>query len=210
MGWKLAIAIIPLKNRSVEDAVAGFYGAPKSLQDSDLAVDQILYPENGRINYVSFSRDHVWLFDWRFVMDALQNGYKGNEDATFLLLQSTTNLYGFAKYENGAELRRRAGSADDGFYADNGELLEVERKAVTGLCGDINVDTALKAWSDPEEIAESYNDELTHDVMGEDVVFSLMETVTGFRFDKVSDECDAFFKKTVFLTTGRKKLFGLI
>lgn len=209
MGWKLAIVVMPLNGRSPEAAISDFYGEVVSVEQTVLSVEEVLYPDDDKIAYACANNDQLWVFNWRLVMDVLENGYAGKEDAGFFLLQSTTNLYGFAVYKNCVEIRRRAGSSDDGFYADNGDLLEAEQKGIEEIREEVSLNDALAAWKDPEITAESADDELTHDVMGENIVFSLMMAETGIRFDITSDEGDAFFEKPVLKVSGRKKRFGL-
>ena len=209
MGWKFAIAVIGLKNRPLDQALASLYGRKTTLKETQHCVEDILYPDNDKQAYACVYHDQAWVFDWPYVMKSVEDGYKGEEDVDFYLLLSTTNLYGFAKYEKGKERRRRAGSSDDGFYADKGELVPAEREAVLRMADNVASDQILAAWTDANEIAEGPDDELTHDAMGEDVVFAVMEAQTRFRLDRASQDSDKFIEKTVLEIVGAKKRFGL-
>ncbi|HET6250198.1 MAG TPA: hypothetical protein VFE47_21080, partial [Tepidisphaeraceae bacterium] len=48
-----------------------------------------------------------------------------------ILLESTTDMFGYAYFENGQLLRARAGSADDGVFFETGVALPIERKLKT-------------------------------------------------------------------------------
>lgn len=209
MGWKLAIAVFPLKGRSLEKAVFDFYGTKRNLEPSAETVERVLYPKDQKIAYACEQGGRAWIFDWPFVLNVFDKGFAGGEDALFYLLQSTTNLYGFARYESGTERRRRAGSSDDGIYVDNGELDSAERREIVKLAGFADEAEALKVWMDSEHVLEGPDDELTHDALGEEIVFALMESHTGVRFDQPSEEGDALFEKAV-LSIKKPKLFGIL
>lgn len=185
-----------------------FYGGKRTLEPSQETVERILYPANQNIAYACEQDGRAWIFDWPLVMNVIDKGYAGAEDATFYLLMSTTNLYGFARYEKGKEIRRRAGSSDDGIYTDNGEPDLVERKELERLAAFASPQERLDVWTDAEQVLEGPDDELTHDVLGEEMVFALMGAQTGARFDEPSEAGDALIEKTVFSIKKPKK-FGI-
>ena len=51
-----------------------------------------------------------------------------NARVLIVTLHSVVDLFGYAWFENGQFIRGRAGSADDGVFFDQGDLLPVERK----------------------------------------------------------------------------------
>ena len=83
-------------------------------------------------------------------------------DARVLIvtLHSVVDLFGYAWFENGQFVRGRAGSADDGVFFDQGDLLPIERKLL-----DFDEDSA-----------------------GEEFVMELCRPFLGCRLDQFSIE----------------------
>lgn len=184
MGWKLAIAATPLHGRTLAEAVSQLYGTPRQLVACPETIDSALYPADQSIAYAAAISAHALLFDWPLVLDVLDNGFSGSADAQFYLLQSTTNLYGFAKYQSGRELRRRGGSADDGLYVNAGTPFDTERGALATLCRPDQKAQAWAAWNDPALTFDADDGETyTHDTVGEEIVFAIMASDLGFRLD---------------------------
>lgn len=203
MGWKLAIAVTGLGGGKLEEAVSQIYGAPRRLVACPETIDSALYPADQSIAYAAAIGAHALLIDWPLVLDVLDNGFSKLADAQFYLLQSTTNLYGFAKYRGGRELRRRGGAADDGLYVNAGTPFDTEREVLSTLCRPDQRKQAWAAWNDPNLTFDAADGETyTHDTVGEEVVFALMEQDLGFRLDMDSPGFEDIDRRPVLQVVG--------
>ena len=192
MGWKIAAAITALNGRSLEAAVSDVYGRKKKLVDCDETVDTVLFPDDDNLAYALSFEGFSWVFDWPFVLNSVGDGYSGKHDLLFFMLMSITDLYGFAEYREGKEVRRRAGSADDGLYCDLGAQYSIESDVLKEHSFSDQFEQAQAAWRDPTQIFMSEDGEMNHASIGEEVVFALMKEKLGFRLDMSSPLSDPF------------------
>jgi len=95
-----------------------------------------------------------------------------------LQLHSVVNLYGYALFENGQLIRRRAGSADDGVFLDSGEPVAEEQPLFA--MATINSD-GEQVWP---ETYDGVVEEMDHSSMGEEFVFEISKRFFGERFDE--------------------------
>ena len=91
-------------------------------------------------------------------------------------LHSVVNLWGFAVYREGREIRSKAGSSDDGTFRDFGAPLgeEAEQLACSRLEGGERV----------YRLPEFPGEDLSEDQVGEDYVFKIFQRFTGLRPDR--------------------------
>ncbi|GJL95764.1 MAG: hypothetical protein DHS20C05_21690 [Hyphococcus sp.] len=197
MGWKLAIAVMSLNGRSLKGAVSDFYGKKCVLSPSDQTVETVLYPSNQNLKFACEEGGNAWVFDWPSVEKALEKRYSSTDDVSFFILHSVVNLYGFSHYRNGLEIRRRVGSSDEGIIFDTGEISENELTALKQVTGDAPIEKTLSSWNNPNELYESDEEEFSHDSLGEEVVFKLIQAQTGINLSRVSERTERFLEMPV-------------
>lgn len=100
-----------------------------------------------------------------------------DSEIAYILLHSAVNLWGYMVTKGGHRLRTRAGSSDDGTFADEGEPLPEE----LGLLSESRItDTGARLYGQGE-------DEMTEDQMGEEFVFFICQRYFGVRLDFADD-----------------------
>ncbi len=151
----------------------------------ETTLDSCLYPDDHETWLGSFEGGHIIASQ-----DLSNNLLRGGESKVVrglsdiapngsilaITLHSGVNLFGYAYFENGVQLRARAGSADDGVFIDEGEPLPEEQKLFD-----------LSEMRDGERIFKIEDNgrvgEYTEDQMGEEFVFELCRRALGERFD---------------------------
>ena len=91
-------------------------------------------------------------------------------------LHSVVNLWGFAVYRDGREIRGKAGASDEGTFRDFGAPLdeEAEQLACSRLEGGERV----------YRLPEFPGEDLSEDQVGEEYVFRIFQRFTGLRPDR--------------------------
>jgi hypothetical protein len=211
MGWKLAVVVAPLEGRALEDFVDEIYGGPQTLAPSDVCADAALYPDDQAERFALAHEGMGWVFDWDLITRAFARPLPIKGRAFAFVLHSVVNWYGFAELKNGAYLRCRAGDSDNGIMIEEGEPSVEEAALVTAFAkpGE-EVTAAWATWIGARASFDGVYENMTHDGMGEDVVFGLMQHALGFRLDHDAPACDAFREARVMriMTPPKRKRFG--
>ncbi len=104
-------------------------------------------------------------------------------------LHSVVNLWGFALFRDGAPLRRKAGSADDGTFEDSGDPLPEESQLLAKSTRDAKGQRVYRLPEFPDE-------DMNEDQVGEEYVFKIFERFTGERPDTgpslLDTRCEGF------------------
>jgi len=97
-----------------------------------------------------------------------------------ITLHSVVNLFGYAYYENGTLVRLRAGSANDGVFADYGEVLPEEER----LFQQSVIRNGTRVFL---EDTDGVQEELPEDAFGEEFVFELSRRFFDYRINERHD-----------------------
>jgi hypothetical protein len=204
MGWKLAAVVARLEARNFQTFVNDVYGAPQQLEASNDIVETAIPSSLDKQRFALEHRGVGWVFDG----DPVDRSFKAPLSAGFLLwtfyLDSFDNWYGFTVQENGARVRSRYGGHADGIVVDVGTTSELERQLVKACAKPGSEERALEAWADASKTFPGPDSEHTHDVIGESVVFGLIQGITGFRIDMDSPEASSFLNARVLKVLPRK------
>ena len=204
MGWKLAVVISKLERRTLGAFVDEVYGAPQTLMPSDVAVDRALYPPKLGHRYALAHDGFGWIVDWKLIDRTFKKPLPVKTPVWTFGLHSVVNWYGFSAQNNGAFLRSRSGEADNGIVVDIGTPSATER-ALVAACGKPGQEAlAWDTWCDAQKSFDGVYEHTTHDSIGEEVVFGLLNEVVGFGLDIDSPALDAFLTAGV-MTIERAK-----
>lgn len=193
MGWKLPIVMTRAEERTLQAFVDDAYGAPKRLEGCPKNVSEVFNPGL----FESFALTHGgfhWIFDWSLSERSISKPVAVSYPVWVFFLHSVVNGYGFSTQVGGTIVRSRLGNgSDDQIQIDQGEPSAVERALVARFANPGQEDVAWSTWRNTEtSFSGPIEEHTTHDLMGEDVVFGLMEELTGFRIDMDSPQTDAF------------------
>jgi hypothetical protein len=221
MGWKMAIAVIPLEGRTLTDVVNDVYGINEPLTAIDISAQTAINPRWRQRNALTHER-FAWICDWTLVERSFKKPLALKESHSFML-HSVVNAYGFANVRDGKFLRSRQGTSDNGIPIDVGSPTPSERALVTRNAKPGQQDAAWQAWTDADktfdqqiELTDAQGvrktktfEGMTHDTIGEEIVFGLMGELVGFRIDEDSPKLDAFLKAQVMrVGPAKRSLFG--
>lgn len=208
MGFKIAALTAPAGETSLEDFVAAVLGHPVSLQDTALTVENILMDNE---THACAINGQYWVFDWALIGDWIDTPPLFGSPCVAFMLQSAVNAYGFSVSDGTQVLRKRVGD-ESGIHIDEGPLLHAEQIALAALTPAGNAGEALAAWSCEEKSFNGAWDGMTHDAIGEDIVFAMMRETVGFSLDQESDKLRRFETSPIQRVTEKKgllsKLFG--
>lgn len=200
MGWKIAAAIARSEGQTLQQYVDAVYGTRKVLKQCEKSAGEASYPGLTQ----GFAMTHAgfhWAFDWRLVggLTRTPAPLPVKFRVWTFALHSVTNGYGFSVQDNGVFVRVRSGAGDDDTIdADLGAPSPAERTLVTGFAKPGEEAKAWRVWSNTGlSFEDRHGNETTHDLMGEEVVFGLMNELAGFRIDEESPAADAFLAARV-------------
>ena len=207
MGWKLACIIVPSQGDDLAAGLKRFYGGKRKLVDAGKSVEEVFTDvSSGKVHAIRHDG-----FDWRFDQATTERAPTQKspmaKEATFLLLHSVVNLYGFGIAADGKWLRQRSGASDDGIIVDNGPILSAELRELQRVFPHSNEKQVQLFWSSGTETLMSGADEYTHDAVGENVVFAVMKNMVGFRLDEASSQAELFEAQPVY-EVKKAGLFG--
>ena len=177
MGWRMSVVLVDGEaDVALEDVLARVVGEPV-IKVGTTTVDEALFP----FHLVAGTyQGRTLIFDKKIPW-ALLHGAPGREHRLLEVfpnhrllvayLNSTTNHYGYAYYENGSRLRLRTGT----FHSsgeDEGELLPAEQTFYRNTI-ERNGETLIVQNQGGEK------QEFTHDQLGEEFVFALTGVILG-------------------------------
>jgi hypothetical protein len=193
MGWKLAVVISPFGGRDLQSFVDEIYGRPQPLTPCDLRAGRAFFPtEHKRGEFYALSHEGFgWIFDWKTIERTFQVPLPTRMPTWTFALHSVVNGYGFSAQRDGAIVRARSGSSD-GIDINFGTPSAAER-ALVGACGKSGQEAlAWETWLDDSKSFDGAYEGITHDLIGEPVVFGLINELVGFRIDEESPATSAF------------------
>jgi hypothetical protein len=197
MGWKLAVVIARLEGRALGPFVDEIYDAPQTLAPCDVSTSQALYPDKLSERYALAHDGFGWVFDWKLTERALTAPVPINRPVWSFILHSVVNAYGFAAQADAKFVRCRTGDSDGGVTVDVGTPSPAERTLVAA-CGKPGQEAlAWSTWTDASKSFDGVYEDTTHDGMGEEIVFGLMNDLLGFRLDRDSPAADEFVNARV-------------
>lgn len=207
MGWKLAAIVSRLEGSTLQSFVDGIYGKPQTLKGSALTFLDVMYPRNERDRFALEHEGFGWVFDAPLASRALERPLPVAAATSVFLLHSVTGLYGFSTQANGSILRARSGCSDDGVIRDIGSPSNAEIALVTA-----GVEDGQAAWNAWSTAAETFNDgeDVLDTIGGEEVVFGLIDTLTGIRIDSPAPEATALHSAIVMTIAPEAGLFTRI
>lgn len=193
MGWKLPIVMTRADGLTLHSFVDDAYRSRMHLDESAKTAIEALNPSLMESFALTFEGFH-WIFDWTLSEKSIQKPVPVTYPVWVFFLHSVVNGYGFSRQVNGAIARSRLGNgSDDQIQIDLGEPSAVERALVARFANLGQEDTAWHTWCHTAtSFAGKIEEDTTHDLIGEDVVFALMDELTGFRMDTESPQSDAF------------------
>lgn len=199
MGWKLPIVMTHADGRTLQAFVDDAYGSRLRLEECTKSAIEALDPSLLEAFALTFEGFH-WIFDWTLSERSIKKPAPVTYPVWVFFLHSVVNGYGFSRQADGAIVRSRLGNgSDDQIQIDQGEPSATERALVAHCAKPGHEDAAWHAWHNTAtSFSGKFDDETTHDLIGEDVVFGLMDELTGFRFDAESPLSDAFERARVF------------
>ena len=188
MGWKLAAIVSRLEGRTLQSLVAEVYGAPHALQATTIPASEALNPRE-RDRFALGHDGFGWIFDWELASRSFREPLQVQRHASTFVLHSVTGLYGYSTHSDRKILRRRSGASDDGIHIDEGEPSDAELALV--MAGAVDGQAAWNAWCSGAETF-SDDDDILDTVSGEEVVFGLIDALTGIRIDGPTPQSEAF------------------
>jgi hypothetical protein len=193
MGWKLPIVMTRAEGRTLQSFVDDAYCASKTLHTSTKPVHDALNPGLFEAFALTHGGFH-WIFDWRLSERSFKHPVPVKYPVWVFFLHSVVNGYGFSSQNNGMISRSRLGNgSDDQIVVDLGTPTQTERTLVARFASPGEEAAAWHAWCHTSTSFEGRIEEYTtHDLIGEDVVFGLLEELTGFRMDTDSPEVNRF------------------
>ena len=192
MGWKIAAIVLPAAGRPLQACVDAAFGKPQQLRTCAKTAGNAIYPRLSERFALSFGGFN-WIFNWGLVERAFKTPLPFDGTVWTFALHSVTNGYGFALQEGGKIVRARSGAGDnDTIDVEVGEPLHEERSLVATFAAEGQEDESWTAWCNTGVTFDGKYENMTHDGMGEEVVFGLMKAFTGFRIDEESVTVDAF------------------
>lgn len=193
MGWKLPIVVTRAEGRTLQQFVDDAYASPRRLEETTKTARDALNPGLLEGFALTFGYFH-WIFDWTLCERSIQKPLPVSYPIWMFFLHSVVNGYGFSAQTNGSIIRSRLGDGgDDRITVDIGEPSSTERTFVARFAEADQQEIAWNAWRNTGiSFSGPIEEHTTHDLMGEDVVFGLMEELVGFRLDAESSQTDAF------------------
>ena len=198
MGFKIAVLLIPLTEHCFAEAVSSVYGKRAQLKQCPETVDMVLYPDNQKKVYACEEGGNAWIFDWNLVPSLMDANKIPVPNSGLFYLHSVTNGYAFTIIKDSKIIRRRFGGSDEGIAWDDGNLLNSERKAIADAAQTCDFDKLKATWLDEEAILESADCEYTHDTLGEEIVFAVLENESGIHLSMPGERGERFYDQPVF------------
>lgn len=193
MGWKLPIIMTRADGRTLQAFVDDAYSSQMRLDACAKTGIAAMNPGLTESFALTFEGFH-WIFDWTLSERSIRKPLSVRYPVWVFFLHSVVNGYGFSRQIDGLIVRSRLGNgSDDQIQIDQGEPSATERALVAHCARPGDEEVAWHTWCNTAtSFAGKFDDETTHDLMGEDVVFGLMAEVAGFRPDAGSSQSDAF------------------
>lgn len=193
MGWKLALVALPATSN--QDALANSVAGNPRQASQVRTVEEV--HRGGDLAIAQFPTATV-IFDNSSALAAfeldpapfLARLREARADTAWVLyLQSTSNAYGWARFEGGTRVRFCFGSADG--QRNDGARLPTEDEVLERL--------ALRPF-DGETYLDAKGNSRSHDSVGEDIVLGLIEAILD-----VAPDDDAFLeaRATIYTAAGR-------
>lgn len=179
MGWKLATVVTRAEGITLQAFVDAAYGPGRTLRASDKVADKAMNPELLRRYAMTFGGFH-WIFDWGLVDRVADKPVPIAAKVWAFGLHSVVNGYSFSVQENGKIIRARNGDGSDARISlDIGVPSATERALVAKFADAAQQDEAWHVWTHADATFDGVYEGMTHDHMGEDVVFGLLAEATG-------------------------------
>ncbi|WP_289055862.1 DUF6928 family protein [Carboxylicivirga marina] len=189
MGWKASSIIIKSKSDLDYDSFTAELGYLGIQNIQNETFETAIYPDENKL-FIGRYKDCIIIsaqdIPMLFFEDSLskveQKLIERFPDAEIcsIVLHSVVNLWGFAIIKNGAKIRVRAGSANDGTFCDYGELQEEEKEIFSKSSVDENGRRIYKFEDMPGEI-------FSEDQVGENYVFAMTKRYFSQQLDSLDD-----------------------
>lgn len=199
MGWNVSMIIIQNPNNfSDENLLLKRLGLSDYVYKEDTFLDECIFPGDESISIGYFNNNIIICDDFQ-VIDNFMTEEVGETESRLVSLFptseilsvaciSTTNYHGYSLTKNGKKIRTKSLNADNGFYADFGELIE-EEKPIYTISETVDGKRIWKYQALPNEV-------FYEDQMMEDFTFGVAKRLLGVRID--TEESDLLMQEVVF------------
>ncbi|TMM57906.1 hypothetical protein FEE95_00285 [Maribacter algarum] len=189
MGWKSSIILVNTDIEVNEIELLERLGFNKIKATEKESFEVAIHPNDNQV-YIGRYKGNLIIctqeLPLTFLEETISKGekelasYFPNTEICSLVLHSVVNLWGYAISKNGHKMRVRAGSSEDGTFAEYGEPLEEELELLSKSKIDENGNRVYQLDDFPNEVFEE-------DQVGENFVFNISKRYFGERLDAADD-----------------------
>ncbi len=186
MGWKASFIVIHQPGEAAIEQLLPALGYRSLTPIAEQPFEAVINPKNGEV-YIGRAGDNIIICSPDIPervfspeghpAEAALSGLFPDSEIGYIILHSAVNLWGYIVTKGGRRLRVRAGSSEDGTFADEGEPLPEELGLLSGS----------RLTETGERLYGEGDDEMTEDQMGEEFVFFICQRYFGERLDFADD-----------------------